>query len=84
MNRVQIKPSVDQETANRWESIAGHYGMTGAGLAALLITEYSRVRKDGLFQALASIPDDLKTRPVGRPSGSTKAAKTEEAAHAAA
>lgn len=70
MGKPQIKPSVCSETEARFRDIAGRYGMTAASLAALLITEYSHVRKEAFFHALASIPDDLKAKPGGRPLGS--------------
>jgi hypothetical protein len=75
MKKPQIKPSVSEDTEARFKAIADRYDMTTASLAALLITEFSHVRKEAFFHALAAIPEDLKTRPVGRPPGSRKEEK---------
>ena len=85
MQKVQIKPYVDEEAARRFERIADRVGLTSPGLAALVIHELSHVRPESFFEALGAIPADLKARPVGRPAGASTARKPEPAAdHAAA
>lgn len=87
MQKVQIKPYLDQDAAERLRQMAEHYGMSSPALAALVLTEMSRIRKEALFEALGVLPPELKTRPVGRPAGSTKARSEEKNlahAHAAA
>lgn len=80
MQKVPLKPYVDGDVLSRFSEMAAHYSMSPPALAATIITEFSRVRKEGLFEAMAAIPDHLKARPVGRPAGSTKARKDETAA----
>lgn len=86
MQKVQLKPYVDEEAARRFERIAQRFGMTPHALAAVLVHEFSHVRPEAFFEALGAIPADLKARPVGRPAGSTSARKSAETAdsHAAA
>ncbi len=85
MQKIQLKPYVDEEAARRFERIAQRFGMTPHALAAVLVHEFSHIRPEAFFEALGAIPADLKTRPVGRPAGSTSARKTEpEGTHAAA
>ena len=78
MQKVPLKPYVDEAVLKDFGDIAAHYSMSAPQLAATVITELSRVRKEGLFEALAAIPGHLKTRPVGRPAGSTAARKVEK------
>jgi hypothetical protein len=79
MQKVQLKPYVEADVLNRFTEIAAHYSMSAPALAATIITEISRVPKEGLFEALAAIPAELKTRPVGRPAGSGKVPQKTEA-----
>jgi hypothetical protein len=83
MQKVIMKPSMDPSAAARLEAAAERLGMTGAALSAAILHEFSHVRPDAIFKALAAVPDDLKTRPVGRPVGS-KTKRTATAASAPA
>jgi hypothetical protein len=56
--RWKVSPGID--AATRFELIAARYELTGPMLAAIAVSELSYVRPELFFQALASIPDNLK------------------------
>lgn len=80
MQKQTYKVSVDPEAFNRFNRIAARLGMTGASLASILVHEYSHVRPEGFFEAVAAVPSDLKARPVGRPVGSASRKETADSA----
>lgn len=76
MKKEILTVSVSQDATRRIEKIADRFGMSRTALISVLAEEVSHVRPEAFFEALGKIPADLKTRPIGRPPGSTKAAES--------
>ena len=66
------KVSPGHEAKERFKKIAERLDIPVATLAAMTLNELSWVRPENYFEALGAIPAALKTRPVGRPAGSSK------------
>lgn len=80
MKKEILTVSVSQEACRRIEKIAERFGMSRTSLVSILSEEVSHVRPDAFFQAIAAIPNELKTRPVGRPAGSSNKQENQSAA----
>lgn len=85
LKKSRWKVSPGPAARERFTKIAERLDIPVATLASMALSELSYIRPEAFFEALGSIPADLKARPVGRPAGSTSARKEEKShAHAAA
>lgn len=63
----QFKVVLGEEAFGKIIAQADHLGVTHNTLSTLILTEFSRVKPDKVYQALGSIPESLKGPPVRNP-----------------